>query len=113
MKSTPRTEPNHRILVIDDNRAINEDMRKILIGDSSEPSDLEADEQLLFDDAPVAATCFKVDSAFQGQEGLSMLERSIAEGRPLQWHLWICGCRRDGTAWKRSRGFGKPVRTCR
>lgn len=82
MKVTPRVEPNHRILVIDDNRAIHDDMRKILIGDNLEQSDLQSDEELLFDEAPVDVTCFELDSAYQGQEGLSLLERSIAEGRP-------------------------------
>ena len=82
MKSTLGTEPNHRILVIDDNRAIHDDMRKVLIGDNAEQADLEPDEELLFGTTPVRATRFEIDSAYQGQEGLSMLEESIAEGHP-------------------------------
>src|SRR4051812_38144022 len=81
MKSTTQTEPNHRILVVDDNRAIHEDIRKILIGDNFEKA-LELDEELLFDDAPVAVTQFEIDSAYQGQEGLALLEKSMSEGRP-------------------------------
>jgi PAS domain S-box-containing protein len=82
MKPTSATEPNHRILVIDDNRAIHDDMRKVLIGDSATHADLEPDEELLFGATPVAATRFEIDSAYQGQEGLALLAASIAEGRP-------------------------------
>src|ERR1017187_4102722 len=82
MKPTSATEPNHRILVIDDNRAIHDDMRKVLIGDSATHADLEPDEELLFGATPVTATRFEIDSAYQGQEGLALLAASIAEGRP-------------------------------
>ena len=82
MKSTLQIEPNHRILVIDDNRAIHEDMRKVLIGDDTEQSDLDPDEELLFDTTPVPVTRFEIDSAYQGQEGLALLEESIAADRP-------------------------------
>ena len=82
MNSTPETEPNHRILVIDDNRAIHDDMRKVLIGDSAGQSDLEPDEELLFGATPAMVTRFEIDSAYQGKEGLALLEKSVAEGRP-------------------------------
>jgi PAS domain S-box-containing protein len=75
-------EPNHRILVIDDNREIHEDLRKILIGGNSLQNHLEADEALLFGTEPVPFTRFELDFAHQGQEGLSKLERSLTEGRP-------------------------------
>jgi PAS domain S-box-containing protein len=81
MKSISQTEPNHRILVIDDNRAIHDDMRKVLNGDTDQ-SDLQPDEELLFGAQPVPVTHFEIVSAYQGQEGLSLLEESIAEGRP-------------------------------
>jgi PAS domain S-box-containing protein len=73
-----------RILVIDDNPAIHEDFRKVLGGlPPNEPSFVEAKE-LLFDEAPkpVHAFEFEIDSAFQGQEGLAMVEQSIQQGRP-------------------------------
>jgi PAS domain S-box-containing protein len=82
MKSPASTEPNHRILVIDDNRAIHDDMRKVLVGENAQHAELETDEELLFGVAPLPTTCFEIDSAYQGQEGVAMLERSIAEGRP-------------------------------
>ena len=73
-------KPNHRILIIDDNQAIHEDFRKIL---SAEPeSDLADDEAILFGTEPTPSIVFELDSAYQGQEGLAMLEAALAEGRP-------------------------------
>jgi PAS domain S-box-containing protein len=82
MKTSLRTEPNHRILVIDDIRAIHDDIRKVLAGNTLDLSDLDSDEALLFNHTPKAGVSFEIDSAYQGQEGLSLLERSIAEERP-------------------------------
>jgi hypothetical protein len=69
---------NHRILVIDDNRAIHEDFRKILIT-SCQPNDLEEDEAALFGTAAVQyqLPVFESDSAYQGQEGLGLIEKSL------------------------------------
>ena len=82
MNSHELLEPNHRILVIDDNPAIHEDLRKILIGDASAESHLSDDEELLFGATSSPATEFEIDSAYQGQEGLAKLEASLACGRP-------------------------------
>jgi two-component system, sensor histidine kinase and response regulator len=74
---------NNRILVIDDNRAIHDDFRKILIR-PSRPDDLEEDEETLFGDttAKFQMPIFEVDSAYQGQEGLNLIEKSLLNGRP-------------------------------
>ena len=77
--------PNNRILVIDDNPSIHEDFRKILSpGDEQLASELDADEAALFGAAPSVSrqASFEIDSAMQGQEGLKMVERALAEGRP-------------------------------
>ncbi|MBS1828291.1 MAG: response regulator [Acidobacteria bacterium] len=74
-------DSNHRILVIDDNRSIHDDIRKILTGDS-EPADLAIDEELLFGEMSTVCEEFEIDSAYQGQEGLVLLQQSLAEGRP-------------------------------
>ena len=81
-------ERNLRILVIDDNRAIHDDFRKILCADSSRGAALEQAENILFAGADEAAKvskrpCFEIDSAFQGQEGLARVEQALAEGRPF------------------------------
>jgi len=75
---------NHRILVIDDNRAIHDDFRKILITASDLPNDLAEDEAALFGDtaAKFKLPIFEIDSAYQGQEGLDLIEKSLLESRP-------------------------------
>jgi PAS domain S-box-containing protein len=82
-----QTPKNLRILVIDDNRAIHDDFRKILCSIPGHGDALEAAENLLFDGeaAPAAAprrANFEVDSAFQGQEGLEKMKQAVADGRP-------------------------------
>lgn len=73
--------PNFRVLVVDDNRAIHDDIRKIL-----SPSDQDAllarDEALLFDRPSPTRIGFDIDSASQGQEGLACLQQALAAGRP-------------------------------
>jgi CheY-like chemotaxis protein len=73
---------NGRILVIDDNRAIHEDFRKILVA-PSQPIDLEEDEAALFGTTAVQfqMPVFEIDSAYQGQEGLDLIEKSLLENR--------------------------------
>jgi PAS domain S-box-containing protein len=82
MKSPVLLGPNHRILVIDDNKAIHDDLRKILLGEVKTQERLQDDEALLFGIEAVPITKFEIDSAYQGQEGLAKLEQSLAEGRP-------------------------------
>ncbi|MBL8218241.1 MAG: response regulator [Bryobacterales bacterium] len=74
-------ELNHRILVVDDNRAIHDDIRKILAVDSGN-SGLAEDEEMLFGDASSPNDEFEIDSAYQGQEGFALLEESMSRGRP-------------------------------
>jgi PAS domain S-box-containing protein len=83
----PSTEPvNHRILIIDDNPAIHEDFKRVLAGDDSpEMESIEADEFDLFggERPSTRQTVFKVDSAFQGQEGLEKIRAAEAAGQPF------------------------------
>jgi PAS domain S-box-containing protein len=70
-----------RILVIDDNRAIHNDFRKILCPlQTAELDDLEA---TLFGSAQPGgkAPLFEMESAYQGQEGLAMLQEAMKQGR--------------------------------
>src|ERR1700744_4935288 len=78
------TEQNRRILLIDDNKAIHEDFRKILVRSRAASNTLADAEAALFGDEPesVELTDFQIDSAFQGQEGLEMIEQSLTENRP-------------------------------
>ena len=78
---------NRRLLIIDDNPAIHEDFRKILV-----PADvpvnacgIEEDEAAIFGDVPAATSTgisFEVDSASQGQEGLDLIRRALQGKRP-------------------------------
>lgn len=73
----------YRLLVIDDNRAIHEDFRKILLPNPALAA-LEGMEAELFDENIVVKErrSFDVDSAFQGQEGLEMVRVALSTGNP-------------------------------
>jgi len=75
-------EKNRRVLVIDDNHAIHDDFRKILTP-AARP-DVNAAETALFGPSAAAllATRFEMDSAYQGQEGVLLVKKALAEGRP-------------------------------
>ncbi len=75
---------NSRILVIDDNSTIHEDFRKILCAGQAPESGMMAVEDALFGEAPVpdGRPAFQIDSAYQGQEGLAMIQRALEEKRP-------------------------------
>ena len=75
---------NRRILVIDDNRAIHDDFRKILCPPDSAGNSLECFETVLFGKATAvpAPIRFDLDFAFQGQEGLERVRQALAAGRP-------------------------------
>ena len=82
MSPTSADSPSYRILIIDDNQAIHDDLRKILIGDSGATPDLLADEEFLFQRHEVRGAKFELDSAFQGQDGMALAAQAVAEGRP-------------------------------
>ena len=71
---------HQRLLIIDDNRAIHEDFRKILGPPSAQDLALQEAEARLFGTRP--AVWYEIDFASQGEEGLAMVEKAIADGRP-------------------------------
>jgi CheY-like chemotaxis protein len=75
---------NRRLLVIDDNLSVHRDFRKILTRSPDAPDDLREQESMLFeeraDDSQMPI--FEVDSAYQGEEGLLLIENSLQENRP-------------------------------
>ena len=80
-------ERNNRILIVDDNQAIHADIRKILCPEVSEGAvELDALEaELLGTSAPAAtrpAIQFNLESAYQGRDGLALVQKSITENRP-------------------------------
>lgn len=77
-------EKIYRLLVIDDNRAIHDDFRKILIPNPA-LSALESMEADLFGEnveVKEEQQCFTIDSAFQGKDGLELVRQSMAKGQP-------------------------------
>ena len=74
-----------RILIVDDNPAIHEDFKKILGEQVPTASRLTELESRLFgpSDTPVKRASFRLDSAFQGQEGLRMLQKAVEENDPF------------------------------
>src|SRR6185295_19121078 len=73
-----------RILVIDDNQAIHEDFRKIFSASTASEAGLAATEAALFGE-PAKFTArheFQIDSAYQGQEGLALVQQARARSNP-------------------------------
>ena len=83
MNDTPSGEP-HRILVIDDNPAIHDDIRKILGEREAGNAELNSGKALLFGDVEpeLQRDQFEIDSAFQGEEGLRKVQEAGDSGRP-------------------------------
>ncbi len=77
-------EQPFRILIIDDNSAIHQDFKKILLGSSAPDNDLDELDSALFgsEAASHVSTPFQIDCAFQGKEGYEMVLQSETENRP-------------------------------
>jgi len=77
-------KPNHRILLVDDNMEIHKDFRKILCPDTNSATAVNDLEAALFDDVKpvVNETRFELDSAYQGQEALGMVQKALTEQHP-------------------------------
>ncbi len=75
---------NRRILVIDDNPDIHEDFRKILAPPARQEAAMVEAEATLFGSAGGIRreAGFAVDDAFQGEEGLRLVEQACDAGRP-------------------------------
>ena len=77
--------PTRRILTVDDNDAIHNDFKKILIN-SAAPSKLAGAKARFFGSSPQSSSPgdvqFVVDSALQGEEGLKCVQAAAKEGRP-------------------------------
>lgn len=73
---------NFRILVIDDNRTIHEDFRKIFTSGAAS-SGLESAELALLGGTAAQAdeASFEIDSAFQGEEGFNKARQALAACR--------------------------------
>ena len=75
---------NNRILLVDDNPAIHEDFRKILLGTAKARAELDAMESVLFDRPlmPTTKLTFELASAYQGKEALEKVTQSLKDEQP-------------------------------
>jgi CheY-like chemotaxis protein len=75
---------NRRVLVIDDNKAIHDDFRKILSPDEPTRAALDVTEEGLFgnDENEEQQPQFEIDSAYQGPDGVASVEEALAMRRP-------------------------------
>ena len=75
---------HQRILIIDDNRAIHDDFRKIFVATSATESALSEADAALFDEEMDQTGClkFQIDSAYQGEEGVALVQQAQEENRP-------------------------------
>ena len=108
---TPFPQTNRRILIIDDTPAIHADFRKILTPDTSGEADLNSLEQTLFGTRQAPHLAFQVDSAYQGQEALKLVQLALAG--LTRSRSPTCACRPVGMVWRPSKDSGKPIRTCK
>jgi CheY-like chemotaxis protein len=71
---------SYRVLIIDDNRKIHDDIRKVLAG-TTVPTALD---QMFspVESAPIPRVSFEIDSAYQGNEGVDLVLQAKDEGRP-------------------------------
>jgi GGDEF domain-containing protein/CheY-like chemotaxis protein len=75
---------NRRILIVDDNRTIHEDFRKILAGGGPDPAALDALEAEIFGgDAAAPTVAFDLTPAFQGEEALELVRAARDRGEPF------------------------------
>jgi CheY-like chemotaxis protein len=80
-------EKNYRILVVDDIAAIHQDFRKVLLKeDNDELENFDQLHEILFNPEIEKTTdhnpIFEIDSAYQSNEALASIKKSLAENKP-------------------------------
>jgi two-component system, NtrC family, sensor kinase len=73
-----------RMLVVDDNPAIHDDVRKVLVDPSRLTADVDSVEEKLFGSRRSRARrlSFEIDSAYQGDDALDMVRQAVQAGAP-------------------------------
>ena len=77
------TDPT-RVLIVDDNHAIHDDIRKVFAADPH-AAELDKMEMALFgrESSPKTTDVFRFDSAYQGQQGLQLVEAAARQNDPF------------------------------
>jgi diguanylate cyclase len=78
---TRTTDGTFRILIVDDNEAIHDDLKKIL-APTQDTSAMADDEAVLFGSRSSQGAEFQIDSAFQGEEGFDKVKEALAKESP-------------------------------
>ncbi|AZF51559.1 Sensory box/GGDEF family protein [Pseudomonas sp. R4-34-07] len=73
---------NRRILIVDDTASIHQDFRKILCADEHGEPSLDTLESALFGTAAPVRQTFELDSAYQGQEALALVNKALQAQAP-------------------------------
>ncbi|MFQ6594647.1 MULTISPECIES: EAL domain-containing protein [Pseudomonas] len=73
---------NRRILIVDDTASIHEDFRKILCAEAEGEKSLDSLEATLFGTSAPVRQAFVLDSAYQGQEALELVNKALAQQSP-------------------------------
>jgi PAS domain S-box-containing protein len=72
---------NRRVLIVDDQRAIHDDFRKLL--GTAPASAAAALEQTILGESPLPSVDYEIESAYQGEAGLEAVRHARASGRPF------------------------------
>ncbi|CRM20047.1 EAL domain-containing protein [Pseudomonas asgharzadehiana] len=73
---------NRRILIVDDTASIHTDFRKILCAEAAHEQSLDTLEETLFGTTTPPRQAFMLDSAYQGQEALALVNQALAANAP-------------------------------
>jgi two-component system, NtrC family, sensor kinase len=74
--------PNRRILIVDDNKAIHDDFRKILVGHKRSQVLIDA-EAALFGQKADQVSAFELTSTYQGADAIAALKEARSASRPF------------------------------
>ncbi|KFF43842.1 MULTISPECIES: putative bifunctional diguanylate cyclase/phosphodiesterase [Pseudomonas] len=80
--NTQGERANRRILIVDDTASIHQDFRKILCADEDGKPSLDTLESTLFGTTAPLRQAFELDSAYQGQEALALVNKALADNAP-------------------------------
>ncbi|MBV4478581.1 putative bifunctional diguanylate cyclase/phosphodiesterase [Pseudomonas khavaziana] len=80
--NTKAARANRRILIVDDTASIHQDFRKILCVDEQGEQTLDSLESTLFGTTAPVRQGFELDSAYQGEEALALVNTALAANAP-------------------------------
>jgi CheY-like chemotaxis protein len=98
---------NHRILVIDDDPDTHDLIRKMLFRSTAIREKKQGSPELT--ETHPKMPLFEIDSAYQGQEGLVLIEESLRQNRPYSLAFVDVRMPPGWAGWRRSGKSGKSI----